>query len=88
MAAFSFGTQFSPLHRLKHRPHLSSSPKPLPSLRYLPSFGSPFCRIRVPRLVGDAVLARAEDKAKASPPPPFQEEAESNNEKQLEVLYL
>ncbi|GLT51233.1 hypothetical protein SLA2020_246560 [Shorea laevis] len=86
MAAFSLGTQFSPFHRLKYLPHLSSSPKPLHSLRYLASFGSPFCRIRVPRLVGDGVLARAEDKAKASPPPPVQEEAESNNEKQLEEL--
>lgn len=91
MASFSVGMHFSPTHHFKKRSLLSSS---LPSalLQAQPSFpcyGSSLCRTRGTRLLGNGVLARAEEKARgstSSSSSSFQEQqGQPNSEKQLEV---
>ncbi|XP_059447991.1 sodium/proton antiporter 1 [Corylus avellana] len=91
MASFSVGMHISPTHHFKKRSHISSS---LPSYLLqaqpsLPCFGSSLCRTRGTRLLGNGVLARAEDKARGSTSSSssFQEQqAQPNPESQLEEL--
>ncbi|KAJ4716252.1 Na+/H+ antiporter [Melia azedarach] len=66
MAALSIGTHLSPLQQFNksslHSPSLTSASSP----HSFPSFGTSLCRIRGPKLLGNVVLARAEDKARES----------------------
>ncbi|XVF01321.1 hypothetical protein REPUB_Repub04eG0077800 [Reevesia pubescens] len=87
MATLSIRTHFPPSCQFKKRSFHT------PSVYSLPTFSSSssICRIRVPRLLRNGILARAEDKARgsSSPPPPSasQKEVQPNNEKQqLEEL--
>lgn len=88
MAALSIGTHLSPLQQFKkrslHSPYLAS----VSSLHSLSSFGTYQCRIRGPRLLGNGVLTRAEDKARESSSS-IQQEAQQqpNNQKQFQVLF-
>lgn len=87
MAALSIGTHLSPLQQFKksslHTPSLTS----VSSLHSLSSFDTYQCRIRGPRLPGNGVLARAEDKARESSSSIQQEtQQQPNNQKQFQEL--
>ncbi|TYI37576.1 hypothetical protein ES332_A03G222100v1 [Gossypium tomentosum] len=79
MAALSIGTHFSPSCRFKNRSLHA------PSVYSLPSFGTSLYRSRVPRLLSNGVLARAEDKARGSSSP-SQRQVQPNNEEQIKGL--
>lgn len=88
MAALSIGTHLSPLQQFKKRSLHSPSLTSVSSLHSLSSFDTYQCRIRGPRLLGNGVLARAEDKARESSSS-IQQEAQHqpNNQKQFQVLF-
>nr|AQN76162.1 Na+/H+ antiporter [Populus pruinosa]AQN76164.1 Na+/H+ antiporter [Populus pruinosa] len=71
MASLSIGTHH--LHTAnqfkKHSFHSISS-TPLSSLPYKSSFGYSLCKLRGSRILGNGLLARAEDRAKGSSSPP------------------
>ncbi|KAH9655893.1 Sodium/proton antiporter 1 [Citrus sinensis] len=87
MAALSIGTHLSPLQQFKKRSLHSPSLTSVSSLHSLSSFDTYQCRIRGPRLLGNGVLARAEDKARESSSS-IQQEAQQqpNNQKQFQEL--
>ncbi|XP_062090423.1 sodium/proton antiporter 1 [Humulus lupulus] len=70
MASLSVGTHLLPSHKFKKPPLCSRSPPSLfqthSSLLSKPCFGSSLRGLRTPRLLGNVLLARAEDKAKRS----------------------
>ncbi|KAH9695379.1 Sodium/proton antiporter 1 [Citrus sinensis] len=87
MAALSIGTHLSPLQQFKKRSLHSPSLTSVSSLHSLSSFDTYQCRIRGPRLLGNGVPARAEDKARESSSS-IQQEAQQqpNNQKQFQEL--
>ncbi|KAB5520732.1 hypothetical protein DKX38_025051 [Salix brachista] len=72
MASLSVGTHhLHSTNQLKKLSFHSISSTPLSSLPYKSSFGSSLCKLRGSRILGNGLLASAEDKAKgpSSPPP-------------------
>ncbi|KAJ6754777.1 hypothetical protein OIU79_027404 [Salix purpurea] len=72
MASLSVGTHhLHTTNQLKKLCFHSISSTPLSSLTYKSSFGSSLCKLRGSRILGNGLLASAEDKAKgpSSPPP-------------------
>ncbi|KAJ6424361.1 hypothetical protein OIU84_025202 [Salix udensis] len=72
MASLSVGTHhLHTTNQLKKLSFHSISSTPLSSLPYKSSFGSSLCKLRGSRILGNGLLASAEDKAKgpSSPPP-------------------
>lgn len=70
MASFSIGVRHC-LHPVAELKKHSLHTPCLPSMCTFPSnscFGSSICRLRASRLLGNGLLARAEDKARGSPP--------------------
>ncbi|XP_048337406.2 sodium/proton antiporter 1 isoform X1 [Ziziphus jujuba] len=87
MASFSVGTHLSPSYHFKNSSLSSQSPPSFlqtqSSFLSKPCFGSSVPGIRAPRLLGNGVLARAEDKAKSSSQA-WQQQLQSNSQKQFQ----
>lgn len=93
MASLSIGTHhLHTANQLKKHCFHSISSTPLSSLPFKSSFGSSLCKLRGSRILGNGLLARAEDRAQGSSPPPpsssnKRQGQQPNIDNQLQVLF-
>ena len=93
MASLSVGTHhLHTANQLKKHSFYSISSTPLSSLPYKSLFGSSLCKLRGSRILGNGLLASAEDKAKgpSSPPPSSSNKRRGQQpsiDNQLQVLF-